>query len=251
MSFPNIVYLDYGQEKTTAASAIGNLPLGVLGVLPDGRKFRHARSSATAMVAGSLYQGNASAFAGDAAYINDLAVVSGGSVGSTQVVITAGATTGVSKDQLKDGMMYSTGGVGYKIKSNTVAAAGSSITIDLYEPIKVALAAGTTLVGLRENPFYSLTVTTADTVGGGQVAGVAPVAVTASYYCWIQRGGECNALTDGTLVKGVGIVPAATAAGAVHVFASATVSVKSNEIIGKCLDVAASTEFSRVWLSLE
>ena len=58
MSYPNVIYGDYGDEKVAQSTKIGNLPLGQLMVLPDGRKFRHAQASATALVAGDLYQQN-------------------------------------------------------------------------------------------------------------------------------------------------------------------------------------------------
>ena len=55
MSFPNVIYGDYGDEKVAQSTKIGSLPLGQLMILPDGRAFRHTRAhTAQAMTAGYL-----------------------------------------------------------------------------------------------------------------------------------------------------------------------------------------------------
>ena len=264
MSFPNIIYGDYGDEKATSSTKIGSLPLGTRMVLPDGAEYVQGRASATAMVAGNLYQGNAGIQATDADYKCSIAVASGGAAGSTTVVLTAGATTGVTVDQFQDGTLITASSVGtgvghvYRIKSNASAAAGSSITINLYptDPFKVALAAGSTTCGLREHEYFNLTLTTGDTVGVGTLAGVAPVAVAASYYCWVQRKGRAAVKGDGTLIVGVPVVPSDNADGAVESWptsAADTAGVRaglSANIIGICENVAASVQFSLINLKI-
>jgi hypothetical protein len=264
-SFPNVIYGGYGDEKTTSSTKIGNLPLGTLMVLPDGRKFRHARVSATAGIAGNVYQGNVGIQGSDGAYIKSVATVSGVTAGSLTPVVTAGATTGATVNQFADGWFAVAGSAGagtglvYKIKGNGSAAAGSSITINLYEtdPIVTALAAATTTVGLRENEYSSLTITTADTVGVGQVAGILPVPVSASYYCWVQRSGPALALTSGTLIVGVPCCVSDGIAGALEPLATAgadtagTRIVKTTVPVATVLNVAASTGYSLVNLELE
>ena len=54
MGIPSIIYGDYGDEKVTSSTKIGNLPLGQLMRLPDGRKYRHARSGGTALAVGQV-----------------------------------------------------------------------------------------------------------------------------------------------------------------------------------------------------
>jgi hypothetical protein len=146
----------------------------------------------------------------------------------------------------------------YKIKTCSSAAAGSSVTIDLYEtdPFKVAIAAASTTVGLRENPYYSLTLTTADTVGVSQLAGIPPTAVAASYYCWIQRKGAAMAFTSGTVIVGEPVCISNGIAGAVEPIPPAAADtagarvVKEMVKVGEVLNVAASTGYSLINLML-
>jgi len=262
MSFPNIVYGSSGDQFTTSSTKIGSLPLGTEMVIPGGRWFVHARASATALVAGKLYQQNIGIQGTDTAYIKDLAVAANAAIGAQTVQVTCGATTAVTKNQFTDGFLFvndATGeGYSYMIKENTAAAAGSTCTLTLYEneTIQVALAAGISEVGIRENPYYSLTLTTADTVTVGPVAGIAPVAVAANYYCWIQTDGVAAAFTDGTLIVGEPVVAGTAAAGSLTVFSPAAADttgarvIKETTVLGYCLNVAASTEYSLVKLAI-
>jgi hypothetical protein len=262
--FNNVIYGNYGDEKATSSTKIGNLPLGTLMILPNGSQFRHSKASATAMVAGKLYQQNSMAdVAGsaDVAFDGTLAVAASVAVGATTVTVTLGGTAAITKDALAGGQLFvslsSGAGHVYRIKGNTAAGSVSvaSIYLEDTDPIKVALAASSTKVGVRQNPYDNLTITTADTVAVGAVAGIAPVAVPASYYCWIQRSGECAAFTDNTtLIVGIGITASTTVAGAVAVKPAASASItsaKGDTVIGRCLSVAASAYFSHVSLFLE
>ena len=261
MSFPNIIYGDYGDEKVTAASAIGNLPLGTLMVLPDGRKFRHAQASAVALVAGDLYQGNTMAvIAGtaDANIIANLAVAASAAIGAQSVSVTMAGTAAVSKDLLADGFLLvaTSSGQGhvYKIKGNTAAGStlATTITLEPTDPLMVALAAASTKVGIRANAFKSVILTTADTVGAGAIVGVAPVAVAASRYCWIQRSGEAPVLSDATLIEGIPVTASSAVAGAVMPgIATTTVHYKQRQIVGFAMAVAASASYSVAYLTLE
>jgi hypothetical protein len=259
--FNNIIYGDYGAEKATAASAIGGLPLGTLMILPDGRKFRHAQASATALAAGKLYQGNSMAdIAGtaDGNIIAGLAVAASAAIGATSVSVTMAATAHVSKDLLADGylLVATSAGQGhvYKIKGNTAAGSlgTTTVTLEPTDPLKVALAASSTKVGLRANAFKSVTVTTADTVGVGAIVGVAPVAVAASYYCWVQRSGEAAVLADATLIEGIPVTASSAVAGAVMpAIATTTTHYKQRQTVGFAIAVSASASYSAVYLTLE
>lgn len=261
MSFPTIISGDPGKEKKTAASAIGGLPLGALMILTDGRKFRHAKASATALVAGCLYQGNTMAvIAGtaDANIIAGLAVAASAAVGATSVSVTMAGTAAVSKDLLAGGFLFvaTSSGIGhnYKIKGNTAAGStlATTITLEPTDPLKVALAASSTKVGIRANSFSDVTVTTADTVGAGAILGVAPVAVPAGYYCWLQRGGEASVLADATLIEGLNVTASSAVAGAVMAaIATTTTHYKQRQIVGFAIGVSASASCSAVNLTLE
>ena len=261
MSFPNIIYGDFGDERVSQSTKIGNLPLGTRMILPDGRLFAHAKASATALVVGKLYQGEA--YASGTGNIKSLAVVTA-LAGAYTAVITMSATGGISASQYDDGYLFSAASTGtgsgyaYKIKSCSTAAAGSTTTVTLYEPIKVTMSAGTTTVGLRVNEFDNILLTTADTVGVSALAGVTANSCAASYYTWIQRRGPVACFTDNTtVIVGVGVTASTTVAGAVAVWPASAAdtagvrTAKGADIIGECLSVAASAEYSLVRLKLE
>jgi len=231
-------------------------------ILPDGRKFRHTKVSATAGVAGNCYQQNAlSVIAGtaDADMINNMAA-SAMAVGALKVYITLAGTAAVAKDLFADGYMFVADSAGqgrtYKIKGCGSAAAGSSLTIDLYEtdPIVTAVAASSSKIGLRQNEYDNITITTADTVTVGPVAGILPVAASASFYCWAQRSGPVSALNDNTtLIVGEPVGVSAQLAGALGILVpGATASVKRHQRVGYCMNVAsASAKYGLVNLDLE
>ena len=261
MSFPNVVWGSFGDEKVTSSTKIGSLPLGARMITPDGCVYAHAKVSATAGVTGSLYQGVVGISATDTDYIKDLAVAADAAIGATSISVTAGGTTAVTENQFTDGTIFVndvTGqGTRYRIKGNSAAAAGLTITVNLYpsDPVAQALVAGSSQVGLMENPFFGITLTTADTVSIGPVAGALNASVAANYYCWVQRRGEAALLTEGTVVVGNPVSAAyQNLTGAVGAFSAATTlpgDGKAITKVGRVLRVAASTEYSLIQLELE
>jgi len=256
MSYPCLVFGSFGDEKAASSTKIGSLPLGTRMMLPDGRLFAHARASATALVAGYLYQGEA----GGSDNIRNMAVQAAAAIGALQVKLTLGATTATTKDSFADGFLYvndATGeGHNYKIKGNNAAAVSTTATFDLYENdgILVALEAGTSEVGIRKSPFDKVLLKTADTVHVHSYAGVATRAVLANYYCWLQRKGECAVFVDGTWLLGAGLVASTTSACAgmlTPILAnSANAEPELIEVLGRCISVGSSTEYGLVELML-
>ena len=53
-SFPNIIFGAYGDEKATSSTKVHGHELGQLMVLPDGRKYRYAKSGGTALAVGTI-----------------------------------------------------------------------------------------------------------------------------------------------------------------------------------------------------
>ena len=209
MSYPNVIYGDYGDEKVTAASAIGGLPLGQLMILPDGRKFRHAQcGSAAAVSAGDVVSpsaGSAGHGAVSASGISAAATTTYNAIGDTVVHLVCNSATSVLANHYADGLLnvQKSAGIGhvYRIKENTSCASASafSVTLDPDDPLEVAFAATSTKVSLRRSPYKEAVLMS----GSACIAppmGVAPVAVTASHYFWVQRGGPCSIKTSGTTV---------------------------------------------------
>src|SRR3990167_8515664 len=174
MSFPNIVYGDFGDEKKAQSTKINGYALEQLMILPDGSKFRHSRApTGTATVAGSLYQ--VAARNSDTMLYKSLIPAATYAVGATSVAFTTGGTTSITTDQFADGWLIIAGSAGsgspkgekYRIKSNNSAASGSTTcTLTLYpeDPLKTAIPGGTTRFGVVANSYNAPVVTTADTV---------------------------------------------------------------------------------------
>ena len=261
MSFPNVIYGDYGDEKVTSSTKIGSLPLGQVMKLPNGVECVHAKASGSALVAGMLYQQNTLADVAGSADVGmqrNMAVAAGAAAGVSQVTVTLGGTAALSKDLLEDGYLFINDAIGeghvHTIKGHDEAAAGSSCTVTLYDndAIKVALIAGSSQVGLRQNEYHDVTLTTANTVQTGPIAGFAQVAVAANYYCWLVRRGRTAAMAQGTLVVGQQVIASQTTAGAVGPQATGTIAViKERQTVGEVMNVpAASTEFSLIKATL-
>jgi len=260
-SFPNVIFGDYGSERKTYSTKPGSLELGDMMIQRDGSVFAFCKAGGTALVAGQLYQqGTYASVCGsaDAHAVIDLAVASGGVAGSSTVVLTM-AGTAMTKDILAGGILFvseATGygtGVAHRIKSNSAASTVGALTVTIEDTFAVSLSAGTSKCGLRNPEYSNLILTTADTVGLGLLAGVAPSPVVASYYGWIQRKGRCACLTDGTVIIGEAVVQSSALAGAVCAHPANTASAltpKSINDIGWCLNVAASTKYSLIYLTL-
>jgi hypothetical protein len=202
MSYPNIQFGKYGDEKRAQSTTFGPA-LGQIMVLPDGRQFVHTRANTAAVLAigTPVVQ---KAVAGTSV---NIAVATDAAIGATTVVLTMPATTLCTiVDQYAGGYLSvndATGeGYTYKIKNSSTAAAASTATFTL-EPtdgIKVALANGTSEVTIRENTFNYVLGRAAGTASVGAPAGVPVVAVSAGFYCWLQRKGEATLLAGGTLM---------------------------------------------------
>lgn len=180
--------------------------LGCLRVLQDGRKFRYAKATAVALVPGVQLQ----VAVPTANHINRSAVAT--VIGSTQVSVAVGATA-VTANQYDDGYLQINAGTAgtlgrqYKISSHTVSAAGSeTITVNLEEPLGVALVATTDKLSLVPNPWNGVAIGAV----AEACAGVVPVPVTASYYFWAQTGGIANCYIDNAVDAGSILVPGAS-----------------------------------------
>jgi len=274
MAFPSTIYGEYGDEKvsTTAGGDANNAgkfhALGQKMELPDGRVFRYARASATAIVAGKLYHGKAGE--ANTAQIMSLAVAGTNAVGDTDIVVTIPAGTALGANVFDDGYLFTASSIGtgighvYRIESASSCAAGSTTTVKLKgnETVHVAPNASTT-VGLRKNPYDELLLNTANTVGTNTLAGVSAASAAASAYCWIQRRGPAAVYTAAEVpVIGQPVIAATTLAGAVAglsaiipantgTVGAATLPGKSLQTVGMCMSVAGSTEYSLIDLMLE
>lgn len=246
MSFPNVIALSYGQEKETSTTH-GGIPLGAVGVLPDGRRFRRVQAGASALIAGNMVQGEAPKADWDELDLNTAVA------GDKTVTITNGATTAITANVFKDGFLSIEDDTGegriYKIKSNPAAATSATCVLTLYEPIAVSLAAATTCLISKSN--YAGVVIKA-TTHTSAVIGCAVSAIPAAGYGWIQTAGPCAVLTDGTVVLDSWVMCSNGTAGAVEAWglAEAAPPTEIQAPVGTVIEVAATTEHSFINLSL-
>ncbi len=257
MSYPNIIYGDYGDEKVTS-SVKARLDLGTIMILPDGRTFARAKQGGTTGVAGKVYiQEAVVADHGNVAG-SALAVGANAAIGATTVVVTMGGTTAITVDQYEDGYMTicaGTVGMGhiYKIKSNNSAAVGATTTIKLEtsDPIKVALVASSTLVNLRTNAYAGLVLKAAGSTFVGNIAGVLPVAAGSLQYCWVQRTGVAAVFQAATATsQGNYVCCSSTDAGAVSTLLAAATTLYDHFVVGQTIGPVDNSGYAPTMLRL-
>lgn len=84
----------------------------------------------------------------------------------------------------------------YQITGHAAAAAGANVTLNLDRPLEKAIAADAT-GAIIKNPYDGVVLHSTTT----NVVGVPQIAVTASYYFWLQVDGIAACTADGTGVS--------------------------------------------------
>ena len=259
MAYPNVIYGDYGDEKVAQSAKIGGLPLGQLMVLPDGRKFRHSQCGGTTALGAGVITCASAEVAGHGGISGSgllaSTTVTDNLAGATAVVLLA-KTAAVTTDQFADGVLVPVGpaasaqlGYSYRIESNKSCANAATLNITLYkgDGLKVAASAGATLHALRKSPYAQAIVAAAAPIGN--IIGVTPTAVSASFYFWAQRGGHAAIEQGATAcVAGSG---ASWGGQAGSVTLAVAASILGANIIGKAIHQAAASEAVLIDLGLE
>ena len=231
-------------------SATQQFELGTRLELSDGRVFRYAKAGAAALVAGNLLD---SAALGGAATTEqtDLVIATSAAVGDEFAYATV-VTTAQLEDAFRDGwyMISQTTaangrGTMYPIAAHGALAHTTSHKIPLKEKIRVATVAGTSLARLVANPYRGVIQSVVTTVAS-MVVGVAPVAVTASYFCWVQTWGVANVLVKTAVTVGTQVCRDIDLAGAVESFDGA----KINEQVGYAVVQVDTTDNGLIFLQI-
>jgi hypothetical protein len=196
-------------QSVFSQSATQKEELGALRILRDGRKFRYAKAGASALGAGKL---TVSAAIG--ADVMDEASTAVHAIGDTVFSETITSATYV-ENYFAGGYLQINDGTGeghqYKIISSTAVTAGTSIILQLDEPIRVATAAtSATMFTIVHSPWRA----TVESATLGCPVGITPMAVTAAYYYWAQTGGPAIALSANTDAAGMALHQSTTTAGA-------------------------------------
>lgn len=248
MSFPNVVFGNYGDEFADHDTA--QHELGTRLILPDGREFRYAKAGGSALVGGTVQQ---SAVPG--ANFDELAVAAAAAVGSQTVTVTTGATA-VTENQFAGGYLNVEDDAGegrlYKIKSHPAAGTTASLVITLEDnqPIQEALTTNST-VGLTSSPFDGVIIQPSPCTA--IALGVAVTDVTASQWGWLQTKGPASVLTNGTIVIAQQVMCSDAVDGAVEdlTLTEGAPNTIDDLIVGRVMEVAADTEHSLVWLTID
>lgn len=218
-------------------SSTAKAQLGTRIEFSDGRVFRYALNGAVALTPGTIL----TSLVVNALKLN-LAVEAAVPLDGTSLTVTTtvAVTTGAEGFvQINDAAGE---GIQYKIKSSKANADTSTSTdIELYDPIATALTTdsqATIVPSLYTDLVISATVT-------DHIIGVAPIAVTAEYYFWVQTWGLCPVLSTAATAVGSRVVPSATDGG--YVIATARTS---NEIGFAYGTVGVSTEYKPIYLQI-
>jgi hypothetical protein len=224
--------------------------LGTIRKLNDGRKFVYAKAGGVDLAAAKLVQAPA-----PIANHTNCAVAAAVAIGERSVTLTLGATA-VTANQYKDGFLLVNNGTGkgcaYKIKSHPAASGGASLTVTLYDKIRVALDATTSkgsLVSCSQNG-----VIIHPSPPTAKLVGVPLLAVTAGYYFWAQCGGCAPVLIDGTVTVGKKVVASGSVDGAIALMAltSGTPNTGSDQYpVGVMVQNGVDTEYGIVDLKLD
>lgn len=224
-------------------SATPGTDIGAYVTTGDGRGFRYCRASATALVAGKLYQAQAE----NTTNLQNL-TVSAALAAATS--ITTASTVTLTANQLAGAFLVVTASTGagytYKVTGNTAATAATT-TIYLEDPLIAAVAA-TSTIDIQPNPYTGVVVD--PTTATSAPMGVAVYPISATWYGWIQTHGPVACLAQGALAVGTSVTAAnSTNAGAVA-SATATTAVVM-PVVGYALTGVATTEYGQIFLTID
>ena len=166
-------------------------PLGTMGFTNDGRTYRYANVGGSDLDPGKL------AIAVDITSTHEDIAVNTFLIGENTMTVTAGAT--VSANEYDEGFVNVTSGTGqgimYGIKSHTTVSGSGSVVLTLNDLIAVTAASGTK-VTLVHNKYKDIIVS--DGTLADLAVGVPNVTLGGDGFGWIQTGGLCSVLNDGT-----------------------------------------------------
>lgn len=141
--------------------------------------------------------------------------------GSVSINIVNGATP-VTQDQFAEGSLDILGTNGlytYKIRGNSAAAAGATITVYLSEPLRniLPLAVGVNTFNLGLSLYSGVIASTTPAAYVGYVVTPVPQTAAQSFYGWVHIRGRGFGINDAAaiLTKGTTVQQSTTVAGAV------------------------------------
>lgn len=223
-------------------SSVKMLPIGTYAETADGRGYRYALAGGTTLSPGKL--GVAATVNADA---TNKTVAASVAVGATSVVIDAGGA--IAAGVYDDGYLTindATGeGISYHVKSHGVLSGAGELTVNLSEPVKVALTVDVSEASLTQNPWSGVVISVADQAD--MPVGVPNVSITNAYYGWVQTRGVCAVLADETVTAGAAVVTGSSTVGAVETMDTDDVVPE----VGVALAAAVDTEYREIYLKID
>jgi len=236
--------LDFDPYKTrTEAGSTHNL--GELVALADQRKFRYAVAGASDISHSKLQLAPA-----PKTNHHNIAVYAAAAIGATEVQATLGATAATANEYSEGYLCVNdaTGeGYTYKISGHAAVASAGVITVELFDPIKVALVAATSEISLIHNTYNGVVEGTSAT---RSPAGVPYVDISSGDYGWLQTRGVAAVLNGSACTLGARLMADASTAGAVTDQTDVT-APQAEWQVGFAITVGVSTEYKPIFLTID
>lgn len=235
--------LDFDPYETrTEADATHEL--GAVVRLADMRSFRHGAAGAAAIGRGKLQQ----AAAPIANHAN--LTIAAAALDATAITVTPGATAGAAN-------LYSEGymtvndvdgeGATYKVKDHLAITASTAFTLNLFDPIRLALTANSQVTLVHNG--YKNVIEVATSLH--RPAGVPLINVAIGDYAWVQTKGVAAVLCGTARTLGSLCISSGATAGAV-VDATDVLGASGERVVGECDIIAGvDTEYNPMTLTID
>jgi len=226
-----------GKQSVYEESSTRLVPLGTKLELAE-RIFRYALNGTGTLAPGKLV------VQPDNVVLHVGRAIAAAAKGALKVTVTLGATAATA-NQYRDGyLVINTEGTMYRIKSHPAAALSTAVELTLYDGLAVALA-GDETVDLVPNVFSELIISDANQ--NDRAMGWPIIAVTASYYFWLQTAGPVPTLIDETLAtRGIAVTTGSHVGGAVEMADAA-----GEPVIGTTISFGVDAAYKLIYAQLE
>jgi len=218
--------------------------IGTRAVSDDGCVYRYVKAGAVDLVAGNVIQGPAT-------IPNHLANTPPAvAIGAKSFTYTPGNTAAAAQFYAGGYLQVDTtpgNGYRYVIDSHLAITASTAFTLNLRDPIQVALTTSSR-VGLMPNKYNGVLqfpVTTAT----GPVVGVATYIISANQYGWVQTKGPASVLISGTPALGAYVMTPSAVAGSAIILTTTNLVVA--QIVGTMLQIGVDTKNNFVDLKID
>jgi len=235
-------------QKLNQSSTEKRAPLGAMLVDENGRIFRYARASATAITGGTLCQATdqitSSHVLGKLTAGSNVGLATGANRGTKSVRHTA-TTTSFAENFFREGVfanVISSAGIAIVVDGHPASTASAACQLTFKDPAGVVFSTGASRGILFPNPFDGVLICAA--AYARPPICVPQQDIGASEYFWGLVNGFGIGRYDGTLIEGMPVVPSLSVAGAVITIADDLNTLtaggrNATHVIGQCLAFAS------------